>query len=174
MLSSAVVVPVVQAASATLVVVRRAVHLRRNPDQLAFPGGLRDPRDVDLRATALREFEEELGLPAARARIVAALDPVVTLAGTVEIAPFVAVLAPPVRFAPNDEIAAVHEIPLDAIYAPDAVHEGDEPVVHEGATVLVPSVLFDHGALHVWGATARILHAFIARFPEPGALRALA
>jgi len=38
MLFAAVLVPIVRRAQPTLIVVRRAAHLRRNPDQIAFPG----------------------------------------------------------------------------------------------------------------------------------------
>ncbi|MBC5798523.1 MAG: CoA pyrophosphatase [Candidatus Eremiobacteraeota bacterium] len=173
MLFAAVVVPIVLRSEPTLIVVRRAVHLRRNPDQIAFPGGLVDAADRDPQTTALREFEEELGIPRERAAIAARLDDVVTLARSVTIAPFVATLEPPLAFTPDPaETQSVHEIPLPALYAPGALHLGRERVAVAGEMRAVRSWLFDHGGVHVWGATARIMHALLRRYPTCQALAA--
>lgn len=165
MLEAAVVVPIVRHDEPTIVVVRRAAHLRRNPGQIAFPGGIIDASDVDARSAALREFEEELGVPRARVRIVDRLDDVTTLALCVVIAPFVGLLEAPLVYAHDaSETQSVHEIPLAALYEPGALHEGREPVSHEGHAYEIPTWLFDHADLHVWGATARILRDFTGRY----------
>src|SRR5204862_4865981 len=46
-----------------LVFTRRRDDLRRHPGEISFPGGRQDEPDEDLVATALREAEEEIGLP---------------------------------------------------------------------------------------------------------------
>ncbi|MGP6159703.1 MAG: NUDIX hydrolase [Vulcanimicrobiaceae bacterium] len=168
MLQAAVVIPFIRHPAPTLVFVRRAAHLRRNPGQIAFPGGLIDAADgPDPVAAALREFEEELGVARERVRIVERLDGVVTLALNVTVVPFLGVLEPPVefRFDPS-ETESVHEIPAAALYAPGALHPGTEPVERDGERMLVHTWLFDYGDLHVWGATARMLHALTARYPS--------
>ncbi len=158
-----------------MVVVRRAAHLRRNPGQIAFPGGIIDPGDADGCAAALREFEEEIGISRERVRIVGRLEDVVTLSRSVTVSPFVGILEPPVCFAHDDaETASVHEIPLADLYVPGALHRGTERVVRDGTAYDVPSWLFDHADLHVWGATARMLAAFVARFPDSHAVIAAA
>src|SRR5271165_1042183 len=68
---------------------RGAAHLRRNPGEMAFPGGLVDPGEDEPATTALREFEEELGLSRGRVRIVERLGDVVTRALSVTVTPFV-------------------------------------------------------------------------------------
>ena len=166
MLFAAVVIPVVRRDDPTLVLVRRAAHLRRNPGQIAFPGGIIDASDRDARAAALREFEEELGVPRDRVQIVARLEDVVTLALSVMVTPFVGFVDSPIAFAHDpSETAGVHEIALSAIYAPRALRRGIETVVHEGRSYDVPTWLFDHGDVHVWGATARMLHALLIAYP---------
>ena len=51
------------------VFIKRHGELRLHAGQISFPGGRRDPGDVDLTATALREAHEEIGLePAAVTR----------------------------------------------------------------------------------------------------------
>lgn len=171
MLFAAVVIPIVRYPQPAIVVIRRAAHLRRNPGQIAFPGGLIDPGDADHRAAALREFEEELGVGRDRVRIVDRLADVVTLSLSVTVTPYVGFLEPPVDFAHDDaETASVHEIPLADLYEPGALHRGVEWVERDGTAFDVPSWLFDHGELHVWGATARMLALFVARYPDPSAV----
>ena len=169
MLAAAVVVPIVRRDEPAIVFVRRARHLRRNPGQIAFPGGIIDATDRDARSAALREFEEELGIPQSCVQIVDRLDDVTTLALSVTIAPFVGLLdVSPAYAREASETESVHEVPLAAVYAPGALHAGIESVLHEGRRRDVPSWLFDYDGLHVWGATAHILHAFTLRFPLEG------
>ncbi len=173
MLHAAVVIPVVRYDDPMLVFVRRASHLRRNPGQIAFPGGVIDPADHDARAAALREFEEELGIARERVRIVDRLEDVVTLALSVTVAPYLGFLDPPLTYAFDPgETQSVHEIPLRAVYEAGALHSGIEPVERDGVEYRVPSWLFDYEGIHVWGATARMLHGLVTRYRTPGDLLA--
>jgi 8-oxo-dGTP pyrophosphatase MutT (NUDIX family) len=165
MLHAAVVIPIVRYAAPRVVFVRRADHLRRNPGQIGFPGGVIDPSDTDAKAAALREFEEELGVPRERVRIVDRLEDVVTLALSVTVAPYVGVLDPPLAYAFDpSETQSVHEIPLDALYERGALHQGIEPVDRNGVRYEVPTWMFDHDGVHIWGATARMLHGLVTRY----------
>jgi 8-oxo-dGTP pyrophosphatase MutT (NUDIX family) len=171
MLFAAVVIPIVRHDDPTIVFVRRAAHLRRNPGQIGFPGGLIDPDDADERAAALREFEEELGIPRERLHVVDRLDDVITLSLSVTVTPYLALLDPPFDHVHHpDETESVHEVPLRSLYAPGALHYGNEAIVREGRHYDVPSWLFDDGPVHVWGATGRILHDLLTRYPSPDAL----
>src|SRR5919197_1917508 len=58
-----VLVPVVDEDDPTVVFTKRADELPRHPGEISFPGGVRHPDDRDLLETALRETDEELGLP---------------------------------------------------------------------------------------------------------------
>ena len=46
-----------------LVFTERRADLRRHAGEISFPGGRHDESDESLLATALRETEEEVGLP---------------------------------------------------------------------------------------------------------------
>jgi 8-oxo-dGTP pyrophosphatase MutT (NUDIX family) len=102
MREAAVLVPVYRAQDGELVV----VLVRRGEDgahggQLALPGGQRDPGDVDLAATALREAEEEIGLAGDRVELLAALPVVETQTTGFRIAPFLARLVVPTPWRPR-------------------------------------------------------------------------
>jgi len=79
MREAAVLVPVYRAQDGELVVVLvQRGEGGAHGGQLALPGGQRDPGDVDLAATALREAEEEIGLAGDRVELLTALPVVET------------------------------------------------------------------------------------------------
>lgn len=160
---SAVLIPVFRnaAGEATLVLVRRGdfgVH----GGQLAFPGGKRDPTDASLLATALRETEEEIGLPAVDIDVLAALPPVQTRSTGFCIAPFLARIVPPPtwRFA-QPEIAEVLEVPLH--HLADPANTGQELWDFPGRTAPELISFWRIGPHYLWGATYRMLRPLLPR-----------
>jgi 8-oxo-dGTP pyrophosphatase MutT (NUDIX family) len=160
-LRAAVVIPIVLEAEPLVAFVRRALHLRRHPGQIAFPGGLIDAADADLQATALRELEEELGIPGRRIEIVARLEDVRVIDRTALVTPFVGLIEPPLEaLLDGAETAELHLVPLRAILTAGAVRRGSE----ELAGRAIPTWIFDYPGLHVWGATARMLASFVRAY----------
>ncbi|NJK32634.1 MAG: CoA pyrophosphatase [Deltaproteobacteria bacterium] len=68
--------------------IERSSQLRQHAGQLAFPGGKPEASDRDLLDTALREAEEEVGLPRELVSVIGRLHPVPTPSGFM-IVPFV-------------------------------------------------------------------------------------
>src|SRR5439155_3829337 len=68
---------------------RRRDDLRRHAGEISFPGGRQDFPEEDLRLTALREAEEEIGLARDDVELVGALPPVGTFVTGYRIHPFV-------------------------------------------------------------------------------------
>lgn len=58
-----------------LLLTQRSLSLRQHPGQIAFPGGRKDPEDVDHAACAVREAEEETGLDPDGVRVIGTLPP---------------------------------------------------------------------------------------------------
>src|ERR1043165_804680 len=70
---------------------KRRADLSRHAGEISFPGGRQDSPDEDLRLTALREADEEIGLPPDEVEMVGALPPVGTFVTNYKIHPFVGV-----------------------------------------------------------------------------------
>src|SRR4030095_16441454 len=85
-----------------LVLTRRTEHLSRHPGEISFPGGLAQEEDADLAATALRETQEELGLPPGKVEVLGALVPVHTFVSAILIVPFVGVVLGVPAFAARE------------------------------------------------------------------------
>ncbi|MDW8396501.1 MAG: CoA pyrophosphatase [Anaerolineae bacterium] len=137
------------------VLIQRAERLYRHGGQVALPGGRREASDSTLVATAVREAEEELGISLDQAEILGSLSPVYVQPSHFMVYPAVAYLDKRPRFAPNpDEVAAVIEVPLDALHP--AYHVEADIVTAQGVLLRAPAYAF--GGCLVWGATAMILH----------------
>jgi len=134
------------------VLTRRREDLRRHAGEISFPGGRQDIEEEDLRETALREAEEEIGLPRDAVEIVGALTPTPTIVTNYAIYPFVGVIEPGHRWLPSaGEVAEVLELSLPALAAG---HEHKRLVRHG---VPFRSDVYTVGPHVIWGATARIL-----------------
>ena len=150
-----------------LVLIERAGTLRAHAGQLAFPGGKPEPHDQDLVATALREAEEEVGLPGADAQVLGRLGAVPTPTGFL-IVPYVAWA--PEGWEPTPTSGEVH-----AILTP-SLRELNDPSIHRitGRGIWEGYHYEMHEfAIHqppLWGATARMVWDFLERVRGHGPL----
>ncbi len=136
---------------------RRRHDLRSHAGEISFPGGRRDP-DEDLRTTALRESEEEIGLPRDAVELAGALPPVGTFVTSYKIFPFVGVIEAGHRWTPEPrEVDEVLELSLRALV------EGFEMqrLLRKGVPIKTPT--YTVGRHFVWGATARIVQELLGR-----------
>lgn len=135
---------------------KRTTRVRHHKGEISFPGGMRDPEDGSLAATALRETREELGLDPATVRVLGELDDIPTFGSRYLVTPFVAAVPPDVAWAPNErEIDEILEFPLAEL----ARIERHEPWERFGTTV--DMYLYELEGYTIWGATARILHQLL-------------
>ena len=110
---AAVLVPLVERASGIQVLLtQRTPHLRDHPNQISFPGGRVEGGDENRVGTALREAEEEIGLPPAAVEVLGLL-PLHEMASGFCISPVVGWLAPNFELKLDPfEVAAAFEVPL--------------------------------------------------------------
>jgi len=154
--AAAVLVPVFEEdALARLVLTRRSTNLPSHQGQIAFPGGKVDDGETS-EAGALREAQEEVGIPPEDVDVVGPLEQLSTVAGRFVLAPFVGILpARPVLVANPGEVARVFDVSIAELMDDDVYHEERWDIPGMGER---PMHFFDVAEETVWGATARILH----------------
>jgi 8-oxo-dGTP pyrophosphatase MutT (NUDIX family) len=150
-----------QTQAAHVVLTRRRSDLRRHAGEISFPGGRQDPHDHELKDTALREAEEEIGLARSQVSMLDELTPVSTFATNYIIHPFVGLIpAGQVWQLSPVEVDAVLELPLPAL------REGKTRTRLErrGFSFETDAYIVEESL--IWGATARIIQELLARFSD--------
>ena len=130
----------------------RREHMRTHAGQVAFPGGRLDPGE-DALAAALREADEELGIPPGQVEVAGELEPYTTITGY-QVTPFVGVIPPDLALEAHEhEVAGWFEAPLDYLLDParqqlrSALFEGKQRHYYQ----------IDWEGRRIWGVTAAII-----------------
>jgi len=157
---AAVLVGVREGGAENIILTRRHDNLSKHAGQVAFPGGGMEPDDTDMLDTALRETEEEIGLPREAVMPLGYLDCFETISGFC-ITPVVArIAADAPALAPNaEEVADVFEVPLDFFLQPDNMVRNHMRYRGQRRSM----VEFRHGGYRIWGATAAMLSNLLER-----------
>jgi 8-oxo-dGTP pyrophosphatase MutT (NUDIX family) len=157
---AAVLVPIIaHEPEVTVMLTLRTAHLPAHAGQVAFPGGKIETQDKDEIAAALREAEEETGLPQSHVEPLGFLDGYLT--GTnYRVVPVVGMVRPGFSIMPaTDEVEAVFEVPLRFLMSPE------NHLVHsrqwQGRTRHFYAMAF--GDRYIWGATAGMLKSLYDR-----------
>jgi 8-oxo-dGTP pyrophosphatase MutT (NUDIX family) len=156
---AAVLVPLyLDSGSLHAVFTKRRDDLSRHAGEISFPGGRQDFPDEDLRLTALREADEEIGLPPDAVELVGALPPTGTFVTSYRIYPFVGVIQPGHAWVPQPtEVEEVLELSL-----PDLVSGYElKRLIRRGVPIKTPT--YTVGPHLVWGATGRIVQMLLER-----------
>ena len=146
--------------------IRRAEH-PQDPwsGQMAFPGGRAEPGDADLRATAIRETREEIGMDlATAAEPLGGLDEVRAMARmrpmNLTITPFVFRLHRPFEPVLSDEVRSVHWLSLGELLG--TARRSTMDYAHQGESMQFPCLRIDE--VVIWGLTYRMFMGFQERF----------
>lgn len=130
----------------------RASHMNLHAGEVAFPGGMEEPGDADLKSTALRETWEETGVHTSQVDVLAELDSVVSKTG-ICVHPYVGVIQEPVTWAPNpDELDQIFQVPLQFFidHPPELM-----TIRHDQYEWQLPE--YHYQGFHIWGLTAMII-----------------
>ena len=150
---AAVLVPVVDRPDPTVILTERPHTMRKHPGQISFPGGRIDSRDHGPVAAALREAEEEIGLPPALVEVIGIADLYRTITGF-EVTPVLAVVPPDLPLRPHPgEVAAMFEAPLHFLL--DPARQTVRTVDWKGEERRYFEIEWE--GRRIWGATAAMI-----------------
>lgn len=149
---AAVLIAVTDRPEPGVLLTHRPLTMRKHAGQAAFPGGRLDPGE-DAVAAALREAEEEIGLPREHVRVIGTSDSFRTRTGF-DITPVLGVVPPGLPLVPNpDEVSEWFEPPL--AYILDPVNQVKRTVEWEGAPREYFEIVWQ--GHRIWGVTAAII-----------------
>lgn len=154
MRSAAVLVPLMDRPQGlTVLLTERNADLPEHPGQIAFPGGRLERGDADAVAAALRECEEEVGIPPTAVEVIGFLGAHMTLTGYA-VTPVVGLVRPEVALTLDSrEVASVFEVPLEFLLDP----RQQETEVREAFGRRFTLPVYRWQERRIWGATAYML-----------------
>ena len=140
-----------------LLLTRRSDKLRRQPGDIAFPGGAVDPGDPTALHAALRESCEEVGLLPEHVNVLGQMDERATVTGF-RITPFVGTVDGPYPFRTNHEVDVLIEVPIETLRDPDIL-EVENRRMPDGS---MRDVYHYHFEGHdIWGITGQLIKDFL-------------
>lgn len=135
---------------------KRAENLAAHSGQIAFPGGSVEGEE-SLEQAAIREAEEEVGIPARHVELIGRLDDVITHSGFL-VAPFAGIVHEPFDYVIQEaEVVEVFEVPIEALLDPHNPEVRYVPFRKKQ----FPAYFYQHGPHEIWGLTGRMLKAFL-------------
>ncbi len=151
---SSVIVLIIQTESAYKILFnKRTYNVQDHKGEISFPGGRKDKSDQDLLSTALREFEEEMGVASTNIDIIGKLSDVVTSSNYL-ITPYVGTTSSKLHFSPNPkEVELIIQIPIQEL----TNHENLRNEVRVANNKPNKYTCYVYQGNFIWGATARIL-----------------
>ena len=152
LLPAAVLIAVTDRADPGVILTQRTDTMSRHPGQIAFPGGRIDTGE-DVFTAALREAEEEIGLPRDRVAVIGEADSYRTITGF-QVTPVIGVIPPDLVFTPSEaEVANIFEVPLAFLL--DEANHVEATLEWQGRDRHYYEILWNER--RIWGATAAMI-----------------
>ena len=161
---SAVLIPILQAEDGpSVVLTRRADHMRSHKGEMSFPGGRMEEHETPSH-TALREAHEEVALPHHVVTVLGTLEPITTFVSNSLITPVVGMVEgiPTLRADPS-EVARIMIVPLHDLVR-DGTYRNEWWETPRGE---INIHFFELDDETIWGATGRLLHQLISAITTP-------
>ncbi len=151
---AAVLLPLVHREELTVLFTQRASHLKHHPGQISFPGGRWESTDRSLVHTALRETEEEVGIPGHLVEVIGSLPTFRTIS-RYEVKPIIGFIDPGYDAnIDHNEVNHAFEVPLSFLMQPENY------LVHWVLRKSTPQPVYfiPWQDKLIWGATASFLN----------------
>ena len=161
---AAVLIAITDEESPEIIYTLRSNKVSSHQGEVSFPGGMKEDSDSSLSVTALRESEEEIGLPQDCVTILGSLDTMVSRFN-ISVTPFVGVIPKNVELNVNsEEIEACFRVPLSFLLE-DKRYRNDK-INRNGETFYMPA--YKYSSYVIWGLTAMITVNFLNRALDAG------
>lgn len=147
----------------------RARNMRNHQGEVSFPGGKRDPADITVLDTALREMEEEISIPRDQVEVLGEYSTMPNKDCTLRVHPFVGFIKTPIEDIESiifnaDEVYKVFTVPMQ-----DLVDPGKRSMVRfRNSQFLYPVWKIEEEDITIWGLTAFILDGVLRRIAKGG------
>lgn len=142
-------------AQTKLVLILRKTYKGVHSNQVGFPGGRVEEEDADLEATALRETEEEVGIPQKEIEVLKKLTRLYIPPSNFWVQPYIGIMhKTPMMIAQESEVEKILEISLSD-FLDDANIITENLTTSYATNIEVPAYKLNDYI--VWGATGMML-----------------
>jgi 8-oxo-dGTP pyrophosphatase MutT (NUDIX family) len=146
-----------------VIFIKRGMYVGIHAGQIAFPGGKYEDSDINLENTALREVEEEIGIPASEIEVLGRLTDIYVSKSNFIISTFVGFLKQKPFFVKSErEVAEIYEIDLKLFFEDNIIFEKDFIVPSSQSSVR--ALYYKIENIDIWGASAMVMTEFIDIF----------
>lgn len=124
--------------------------------QISFPGGRKEVYDQDLEATALREFQEEMGIKLSPQNVIGIMSELFIPPSNFYVKPYLAYTDDNLEFVPEEkEVSALLPVPLNQLLDPTI--KTIEKVVVSKSNISINAPVYKVNGKTIWGATAMMI-----------------
>ena len=140
---------------AHLALIVRNTYPGVHSSQISFPGGKEELQDKTLEITALRETEEEVGIPMNKVKIIRQCSEIYIPPSNFLVTPYLGFSKENLQFIPNpDEVQRVLEFPIHQLLNDKTIVQ-TKMTTSYAVNIAVPA--FEVENFLIWGATAMML-----------------
>ncbi len=147
-----------------LILIHRSNMGTRHRGEMSFPGGKFEPEvDKSLKDTALRETEEEIGVPRNNVRIIGCLDDFPTISKFI-VTPFLGLISNNQKLKRDErEVQKILKVPIDFFINKISFTEQEFSVADEKFPVFYFNYFNEENGqtYTIWGATAYLITHFL-------------
>jgi 8-oxo-dGTP pyrophosphatase MutT (NUDIX family) len=141
----------------SLLFTKRAENLAAHSGQISFPGGGVEVGE-SLQDAAIREAQEEVGIPPDAVELIGRMDDLVTNVSGFLVTPFVGVIHEPIEYVMQEsEVSEIFEVPIDALLDPAKPEVRYVPFRDRQH----PAYFYPYQQYEIWGLTGRMLKTFL-------------
>lgn len=137
------------------VLIKRALYNGVHSGQISFPGGKKEASDTSLQQTALRETEEEIGVPKNNIEIIGNITELYIPPSRFIVYPFIGISHKHLTFLPDKkEVDKIITVSLNELFSPQNLSI-KQITLSNGTTMDSPCFVVNNEI--IWGATAMML-----------------